>query len=147
MNEEKSQQITLTPIGYVERPEGAEERFSTPEDLRSNPVRIVLESSLSDALLGIESGTDILVLCYFHLSEGYELQIHPRGDPSRPLRGLFATRTQHRPNPISVTSARVLSVQENVLEVIGLDAVNGTPVLDIKIHTSAFDTPYKPEEG
>jgi len=136
MNEEKSQQITLTPIGYVERPEGAEERFSTPEDLRS-----------SGALLGIESGTDILVLCYFHLSEGYELQIHPRGDPSRPLRGLFATRTQHRPNPISVTSARVLSVQENVLEVIGLDAVNGTPVLDIKIHTSAFDTPYKPEEG
>lgn len=147
MDKRKQPKITLTPIGHVERLEGTEARNCTPEELRSSPVRIVLDNSLTDALLGLEPGSDILVLCYFHLSKGYELQIHPRGDPSRPLRGLFATRTQHRPNPISVTSARVLSIRGNVLEVIGLDAIDGTPVLDIKIHTSAFDTPYHLEEN
>jgi len=146
MEKRKHPQITLTPIGHVERPEGAEARFSTPEELRSSPARIVLDNALIDALLGIEPGSDILVLCYFHLSEGYDLQIHPRGDPSRPLRGLFATRTQYRPNPISVTSARVVNVRENVLEVVGLDAIDNTPVLDIKTHASAFDTPYRLEE-
>jgi len=142
VNGRELQQITLTPIGYVERQERPKARHSSPEQLRAQPARIVIMPELTDGLMGIHPGDDILVLCYFHLSKGYELRIHPRGDPSRPLRGLFATRTQYRPNPIAVTSARVLSVQDNILEVVGLDAFDTTPVLDIKIYTEAFDTLY-----
>jgi len=112
------------------------------DELRARPARILLDSSLADGLLGLEPGGDVVVLFYFHRSAGYNLHIHPRGDPSRQLRGLFATRSPRRPNPIGVTTVRVRRVEGNVLEVIGLDALDGSPVLDIKIHTSSFDLPY-----
>jgi tRNA (Thr-GGU) A37 N-methylase len=119
--------ITLHPIGHVERDEG-DEGLSF-EDLRAHPARIVLDPALTDGLLGLEPGSDIVVLFWFHRSTGYDLQLHPRGDPSRP-------------NPIAVTTARIRRVEGNVLEVDGLDALDGSPVLDIKVHASCFDTPY-----
>lgn len=137
----KSQPITLNPIGYVERDQG-DEGLSGYE-LRAHPVRIVLDPSLTDGLLGLEPGSDVVVLYYFHRSTGYVLQVHPRGDTSRPLRGVFAVRSPRRPNPIAVTTARVRRVRGNVLEVVGLDALDGSPVLDIKTYTSSFDTPYR----
>ena len=82
------------------------------------------------------------MLFYCHRSTGYDLQVHPRGDRSRPLRGLFAVRSPRRPNPIGVTTVRVRRVGGNVLEVVGLDALDGSPVLDIKGYASSYDTPY-----
>lgn len=131
--------VTLTPIGFVER-DGDVEGWSI-EALRSQPVRIRLDPALVDGLLGVEPGSDILVLFYCHLSSGYTLQLHPRGDLSRPLQGVFATRSQYRPNPIGVTVARVLRVDGSVLQVVGLDALDGSPVLDLKKSTSTFDVP------
>ena len=135
----KTVSITLTPIGTVKR-DGSEEGLSF-EELRARPVRIVLDPALTAGLLGLNAGSDVLVLFYCHRSTGYDLQVHPRGDPSRPLRGVFATRSPRRPNPIAVTTARVLRVEGNVLEVVGLDALDGSPVLDIKEHAPSFDTP------
>jgi tRNA-Thr(GGU) m(6)t(6)A37 methyltransferase TsaA len=66
------------------------------------------------------------------------------GDPNNPLRGVFATRSPTRPNPIAVTSARIQRIDDNVLQVVGLDAVDGTPVVDIKSYAESFDTPYTP---
>jgi tRNA-Thr(GGU) m(6)t(6)A37 methyltransferase TsaA len=64
------------------------------------------------------------------------------GDTENPLRGVFATRSPARPNPIAVTSVRIQRIEDNVLHIVGLDALNGTPVVDIKSHAEAFDTPY-----
>ena len=134
--------LVLHPIGYVERDE-ADEELRGP-DLRSRTARIVLDPRVSDALLGLEAGSDILVLCFFNRSDREVLQVHPRGDQDNPLRGVFATRSPARPNPIAVTSARIEGLQENVLQVIGLDALGDTPVVDIKSMAEAFDTPFDP---
>ena len=136
----KSKPIILHPIGYVERDKGDD--GLSGNELRARPARILLDPALTDGLLGLEPGSDVVVLYYFHRSVGYDLQVHPRGDPSRPLRGVFAVRSPRRPNPIAVTIVRVLRVEGSVLEVIGLDALDGSPVLDIKVYTLSFDTPY-----
>jgi tRNA-Thr(GGU) m(6)t(6)A37 methyltransferase TsaA len=135
-----SKTLTLEPIGYVERDEGSE--VLRGKELREQRVRIVVNPAVADALLGLEPGSDVLVLCYFHKSDRDVLQVHPRGNMDNPLRGVFATRSPARPNPIAVTSARIQRIEENVLHVVGLDALDGTPVVDIKSHAEAFDTPY-----
>ncbi|MBL7063299.1 MAG: tRNA (N6-threonylcarbamoyladenosine(37)-N6)-methyltransferase TrmO [Anaerolineae bacterium] len=134
------QPITLHPIGYVER-DGRDEELSGDE-LRARPARIVFDPALTDGLLGLEPGSDVVVLFYCHRSTGYDLQVHPRGDPGRPLRGVFAVRSPRRPNPIGVTTVRVQRVEGHVLEVVGLDALDGSPVLDVKGYSSFYDAPY-----
>jgi tRNA (adenine37-N6)-methyltransferase len=148
--------ITLNPIGRVERGAGdkaqrgagykaqrdAGDDVLRGAELRARPARILLEPALTDGLLGLEPGSDILVLCYFHRAGHDVLQVHPMGDMDNPLRGVFATRSPARPNPIAVTSARILRIEGHVLHVVGLDALDGTPVLDIKSHAETFDTPY-----
>ena len=100
--------------------------------IRMEESRIVLNPDLSEGLQGIEPGQQILVIFYFHRSEGFDLLQHPQGDRSRPKRGVFTLRSPRRPNPIGATIVDVLAVDGNVLRVGGLDAINGTPVLDIK---------------
>ena len=132
-----SQAITFYPIGHVER--DAEDEGLSHDDLQTRPARILLDPALSDGLLGLEPGDDILVLYYLHRSTGYDLLVHPRGDPGRPLRGVFATRSPRRPNSIGVTTVRIRRIEGHVLEVTGLDALDGSPVLDIKVHIPSFD--------
>jgi tRNA-Thr(GGU) m(6)t(6)A37 methyltransferase TsaA len=120
---------TLTPIGTVENglPLG------TPrEQLQAAESRIILDPALVEGLHALEKQARILVVFHFHLSEGYDLLQHPRGDSSREKRGVFALRSPRRPNPIGVTEVELLEIQGNVLRVRGLDAVDGTPVLDLK---------------
>ena len=133
--------ITMHPIGYVERDEQEGGGRYTPDDLQKQPVRIRLDPALEAGLMGLVPGDNILVLYWLHRSVGYELQLHPRGDPSRPLRGVFATRSPRRPNPIGATVARILRIEGAVLEVLGLDALDGSPVLDIKRYADSFDVP------
>lgn len=135
-----SQAVTLQPIGRVER--DADDAGLSRDDLQARPARILLDLELTDGLLGLEPGSDVVVLYYLHQSTGYDLHVHPQGDPSRPLRGVFATRSPRRPNPIGVTTVRVQRIEGHVLEVIGLDALDGSPVLDIKARSLLFDSPY-----
>jgi tRNA-Thr(GGU) m(6)t(6)A37 methyltransferase TsaA len=134
------QTIALRPIGRVERDEGDEGLRG--KALRAKSARIVLDPQVTDALLGLEPGSDVTVLAYFHRADRDVLQVQPMGNPDNPLRGVFATRSPARPNPIAVTSARIERIEGNVLHVVGLDALDGTPVLDIKSYAEAFDTPY-----
>jgi tRNA-Thr(GGU) m(6)t(6)A37 methyltransferase TsaA len=133
-----SQPITLTPIGFVK---SKFDNNTSPEEMRRELSQLVLEPELEPGLLGLEPGRDILVLFYLHRVEPAEvrLQLHPRHNPENPLAGVFATRTQFRPNPVAVTVARVEQVAGNVLTVSGLDAQDGTPVLDIKPYHAWFD--------
>jgi tRNA-Thr(GGU) m(6)t(6)A37 methyltransferase TsaA len=121
--------VTFRPIGYVEND------FDEPvasDQIRAAESRIVLDPGLLDGLQGLEPGQPIMVIFCFHRSQGYDLRQHPRGDASRPERGVFALRSPRRPNPIGVTVADLLAMEGNVLRVRGLDALNGTPVLDLK---------------
>ncbi|MEA3376432.1 MAG: tRNA (N6-threonylcarbamoyladenosine(37)-N6)-methyltransferase TrmO [Chloroflexota bacterium] len=135
------EEIRLRPIGRVERDEGDEGLRG--QALRARPARIVLDPAVTDALLGLESGSDVLVICYFHHADRDVLQVHPRGNQQNPLRGVFATRSPARPNPVAITSARIRRIDDNVLHVVGLDALDGTPVIDIKSYAESFDTPYE----
>lgn len=128
--------LVCRPIGYVARDDP--ERRSTDE-LRAQPARIVIDPDLVDGLDGLHPGDSVLILFWFHRSEGYALRVHPRGDPTRPMRGVFATRSPRRPNPIGATVVRIRRIEGNVLEVVGLDAWDGTPVLDIKPYAPVFD--------
>jgi len=140
MTEERSTTIPVSPIGHVERKEG--EFGLSPEDLRQRPARLVLDPDLVEGLLGLKPGDEVLVLYWLHRAARDTLQVHPRGDRSHPLRGVFATRSPTRPNPIGVTITRIRHIEENVVEVIGLDALDRSPLLDIKPHAPAFDTTF-----
>jgi len=105
---------------------------AAPDQIRSAEARIILNPSLVEGLKGLEPGQQIMVIFYFHRSEGYDLLQYPRGDQSQPKRGVFALRSPRRPNPIGVTVAELVSINGNVLRVRGLDAIDGTPVLDLK---------------
>lgn len=125
-----SESIYFKPIGTVEN--------SVKETLRPNlikavPSRIVLDPTLVAGLEGLIPGQKIMVIFHFHLSQQeYDLQQHPRGDLSRPKRGVFALRSPQRPNAIGVTTVDLVKIEDNVLHVKHLDAVDGTPILDIK---------------
>jgi tRNA-Thr(GGU) m(6)t(6)A37 methyltransferase TsaA len=86
-----------------------------------------------DALEGITPGWELIVLTWFHLSSREVLRVHPRGDPNRPMRGVFSTRSPARPNPIAMHRVKVLEVDmRRGLKVYPLEAVDGTPVVDVK---------------
>ena len=121
--------LAFRPIGRVEN--GFDEP-TDPDELASAESRIVIEPRLAEGLKGLEPRQEILVIFGFHRSTGYELLQHPRGDVGRPRRGVFSLRSPRRPNPIGVTIVRLLAIEGNVLTVRGLDAINGSPVLDLK---------------
>ena len=81
----------------------------------------------------------IVVICWMHRADRDRLQVHPRGREDRPERGVFSTRSPHRPNPLSLHTVRLLSIEGNVLRVRGMDAIDGTPVVDIKLHSPELD--------
>lgn len=130
--------ISFAPIGHVES-EFSE--YAPSEEMRARPSRIVLRPELAAGLMGLEPGQHILVLFNLHRAKTYDLQLHPGHNPDRPLRGVFATRSQYRPNAIAATVARIVAVAENVLTVDGLDAQDGSPVLDLKPYSSGYDRP------
>ena len=108
------------------------------------------------ALEGMERYKHLLVVYHIDRSPGYRERVHPMGDPSRPERGVFATRSPCRPNPIGITVVEILAVEGTKICVTGLDALDGSPLLDIKPYEEHFDSPaglerekdltYKPKE-
>lgn len=128
------QNIILKPIGVVRTTAiGDEVRDKT------RTSQIVIRNDLAKALDGIDGFSHLFVLFLLHEipeSQRKILKVHPRGRKDMPLLGVFATRTMLRPNPVGLTLVELVKVEANVLTVRGLDAFEGTPVLDIK----PFDT-------
>ena len=120
----------FVPIGYVESE--FHDIQHNPDVFRGTVSRIRVRDEYAEGLLGLESFERLYVLYVFDRAEGFRLVIHPRGDTSRPERGVFGTRSPYRPNPIGLSVVELVGIEGSVLAVKDLDAIDGTPVLDIK---------------
>lgn len=122
----------LEPIGVV-RSELAD-RASAPRqgDEGAPDAWIELEGSVAGAVEGIATGDELFVITWLHEAKRDVLEVHPRGDESRPLTGVFATRSPDRPNPLGLHRVTALEVAPGKLKVGPLEAIDGTPVVDIK---------------
>jgi len=122
----------LRPVGRVESP--LTDRHAAPKqgDEGAPPARIAFGPEFREAARDLRAGDEILVLTWLHQGARDVLSVHPRGDTSRPIAGVFATRSPDRPNPIGLHAVRIEAVAENGIMVSGLEAIDGTPVLDVK---------------
>ena len=125
----KETTIQFRAIGHVENDI---ELGAMPKSVESTESRIILDPELAPGLRGLEQGQSILVVFCFHFVQGFDLFQHPRGDRKLAKQGVFSLRSPHRPNPIGIAKVTLVSSEGNRLLVKGLDAINGTPVLDIK---------------
>ena len=93
---------------------------------------MILEPQYAEGLDGIRAGDHLLVLTWLHLAERWPLKLPPHGNHQLPPKGVFGTRSPHRPNPIGAHLVQVVTVEGNRLRLRGMEAVDGTPVVDIK---------------
>lgn len=103
---------------------------------------IRLDDRYAPGLAGLDGFSHLIVVFYMHKStfdEGAHLRRRPQGRRDMPLIGIFAQRAKHRPNPIGVTAVELLGVKGSAISVRGLDAIDGTPVLDVKPYFPAYD--------
>jgi tRNA-Thr(GGU) m(6)t(6)A37 methyltransferase TsaA len=124
--------IVLTPIGHVESPLADLDAAPRQADEGAPEAWLALDASVAAALAGIRAGDEMIVLTWLDRARRDVLAVHPRGDASRPEEGVFNTRSPHRPNPIGLHQVRVTEVEPQRLHVSGLEAIDGTPIVDIK---------------
>ncbi len=93
---------------------------------------IELEEGFRPALLGMKTGQEVILITWLHQAKRDVLQTHPRADAGRPLTGVFSTRSPHRPNPLGLHRVTIRRIEETRLLVFPLEAIDGTPVVDIK---------------
>ena len=129
--------MQIEPIGFVRSPvaQGVDERWG---DVIAD---IELRPELAPGLHGLNQFSHVVVVFYMHQAsfDAADLQRRPQGRADMPLLGIFAQRAKHRPNPLGITTVQLVQVAGHVLQVKGLDAIDGTPVLDIKPYFPAFD--------
>ena len=137
-------EINITPIGYVKNElekgplKGYENRIS----------EIILNPSYTEGLHLLEENSHILVIFWMNKIQKEDrkiMKMHPKGREDLPLLGVFATRSPRRPNPIGIRAVRLLEKKDNTLKVEGLDALNKTPVLDLKPYSSKHDQILSPK--
>ena len=125
--------LTLQPIGRVSSP--LRERAQAPKQGNEGTpeARIAFAPEVADGLADLRAGQEVLVLTWLDRADRTVLRVHPRDDPALGLRGVFGTRSPDRPNPIGLHRVRILAVESpTVLRVADLEAIDGTPVLDVK---------------
>ena len=124
--------MKLKQIGIVESP--LTDASSAPKqgDEGAPDAWLVLEPGVAAGLDGMRPGDEIIVLTWLHRARRDVLRVHPRDDPSNPERGVFTTRSADRPNPIGLHEVTVAAIDGARVLVHGLEAVDGTPVVDLK---------------
>jgi len=122
----------LEPIGFIRS--SIKSRGEAPKQGYENAPDAWLEvdANMSAGLEGIGEGDEIILITWFHQSHRDVLAVHPRGDKRNPLTGVFATRSPDRPNPLGLHRTKVLEIRGHTLKVGPLEAIDGTPVVDIK---------------
>ena len=125
-------EYVLHPIGLVQSP--LRDRAEAPRQGNEGAPDAWLEvnSAVAQGLEGIGVGDEIIVITWFHEAQRDVLKLHPRGEISNPLTGVFATRSPDRPNPVGLHRVTVLEAAGNRLKVWPLEAIDGTPVVDLK---------------
>jgi tRNA-Thr(GGU) m(6)t(6)A37 methyltransferase TsaA len=126
--------FAIRPIGVVRSslqtpPDAPNQAFEGAPD-----AELHIDPALKDALHGVQVGDELILLTWLHLADRNVLQTHPRGDTTIPLAGVFRTRSPDRPNPIGVHRVTVTAVEEpTTLRVGALEAIDGTPIVDLKV--------------
>lgn len=123
---------TLRPIGFLrssltQREDAPMQGFEGAPD-----AWLDLDAAFADALAGIAAGDELIIITWLHQAQRDTLQTHPRGDQTSPLRGVFGTRSPDRPNPLGLHRVTVREVAGARLRVGPIEAIDGTPVVDIK---------------
>jgi tRNA (adenine37-N6)-methyltransferase len=130
--------MNLEPIGIVKSPVAE----AVDENWGGVVAEIHLLESMAPGLRGIEEFSHLLVIFFMHeaaFDPKTQLVRRARGRSDMPLAGTFAQRARHRPNPIGVSAVELVEVRQNIVKVKGLDAIDGTPVLDLKPYLPLFD--------
>jgi tRNA-Thr(GGU) m(6)t(6)A37 methyltransferase TsaA len=122
----------LEPIGYIRST--LRDKFVAPRQGNEGApdAWVELNSRYMQALDGVAVGDEIILITWFHLADRDVQKVYPRGDTRNPLLGVFATRSPDRPNPLGLHPVRVLEMTGSRLKVGPLEAIDGTPVVDIK---------------
>ena len=124
--------FVLRPVGYVRSALRSAAEAPRQGSEGAPDAWVEVSPFAKEALEGVAAGDDVLVLTWLHQAQREVLKVHPRGDQRNALTGVFATRSPHRPNPIGLHRVRVRAVDGEQLLVGPLEAVDGTPVIDIK---------------
>lgn len=156
-DEDNTDNFIIKPIGFVRSAYKEASLIYKNRDLQLNEEiltktrtgkehisELVINHQFKDCLNGIEDFSHIIVLYWSHKINEKDRNIslvHPAGKKEYPLVGVFATRSPVRPNPILSTTVELLERKENILVVKGLDALDGSPLLDIKFHNPSYDAP------
>ena len=122
----------VKPIGRVESPLTDPALAPRQADEGAPEAWLLFDPGVAEALRGIRAGDEVLLLTWLDRARRDVLSVHPRGDPSRPLEGVFSTRSPHRPNPIGLHRVEVTRVDGLRVRVRHLEAVDGTPIIDVK---------------
>jgi tRNA-Thr(GGU) m(6)t(6)A37 methyltransferase TsaA len=135
------QSLTVKPIGVVHSE--VKEKQNPGFEWQKVVAEIVVNPELAEGLDGIEEFSHVMVICWMDRATDpakMALKVHPRGRHDLPPVGLFASRSPYRPNPLGKTTVRLLEHNGNTLKVKGLDAIDGTPVIDIKPYIPDYDS-------
>jgi tRNA-Thr(GGU) m(6)t(6)A37 methyltransferase TsaA len=134
---EKRHRLELKPIGTIHSPykDSGEGPYQGHRSKKASRIEVFKE--FEEGLKDIEGFSHIIVIFWFHKSQGYHLLVKTPWDDI--LHGLFATRSPHRPCPLGLTVVELVAREKNILKVKGLDAIDGTPLLDIKPYIPSID--------
>jgi len=123
---------TIEPIGVIHSELTSREAAPHQGNEGAPDAWLEVNATIAEGLEGIAAGNEIILITWFHKARRDRLKVHPRGDKNRPLTGVFATRSPDRPNPLGLHRVTVLEVTGNRLRVGPIEAIDGTPVIDIK---------------
>jgi tRNA-Thr(GGU) m(6)t(6)A37 methyltransferase TsaA len=128
-----SESYTLRPVGVIRS--ALTDRSAAPRQGSEGApdAWLEIEAWAADAIHGLVVGDEIVVLTWFHRARRETLQVHPRGETRNPLTGVFATRSPDRPNPIGLHPVSVKAIDGLRLQIGPIEAIDGTPVVDVKI--------------
>jgi tRNA-Thr(GGU) m(6)t(6)A37 methyltransferase TsaA len=133
--------MALVPVGHVESPLTDLDSAPRQGDEGAPDAWLVFEPRVRDALSDLAVGDQLLLLTWLDRADRAALKVRPRGDRSRPATGVFSTRSPDRPNPIGLHRVQVLAIESDGLriQVSGLEALDGTPIIDVKPVLGAID--------
>ena len=122
----------VIPVGWVKSPLTEMAQAPMQADEGAPPAWLVFETDVADAIRDLRPGTEIIVLTWLDRADRSVLLTIPRDDPRNPMTGVFSTRSPDRPNPVGLHRARVIAVDGLRVQVNHLEALDGTPVIDVK---------------
>jgi len=131
--------LVLEPIGRVASPLKEPGQAPRQGDEGSPDAWLVLDPAVSEGLRGLEAVIDVLVVTWLDRASRDVLTVHPRGDTERPTTGVFNTRSPDRPNPLGLHRVTILAIDGTRIQVRNLEAIDQTPVLDLKPVLEAID--------